>query len=52
MKNLTYILFFLFIQHLASQSPRQVLDLIPGSTSTFNDPEDELKIGVGNRALF
>ena len=52
MKNLIYILFFLFLQHLTAQTPRQVLDLIPGTTSTFNDAEDELKIGVGNRALF
>lgn len=52
MKNLLYLLFFLFLQHLAAQTPRQVLDLIPGATSTFNDAQDELKIGVGNRALF
>jgi len=53
MKNLNFFIFFLFLtQHLAAQTPRPVLDLIPGTTSTFNDPEDELKIGVGNRALF
>ena len=52
MKNLFYILFLLLIQHLTAQTPRQVLDLIPGTTSTFNDAQDELRIGVGNRALF
>lgn len=52
MKNLLYIIFFLFLQHLAAQTPRQVLDLIPGTASTFNDAQDELRIGVGNRVLF
>ncbi|WP_373549035.1 T9SS type A sorting domain-containing protein [Haliscomenobacter sp.] len=52
MKNLFYIIFLLLIQHLTAQTPRQVLDLIPGTTSTFNDAQDELKIGVGNRVLF
>jgi hypothetical protein len=51
MKNIN--LFFLFLTlHLTAQTPRQVLDLIPGTVSTFNDVQDELKIGVGNRVLF
>ncbi|WP_373548680.1 T9SS type A sorting domain-containing protein [Haliscomenobacter sp.] len=52
MKYLFYIIFFLLLQHLGAQTPRQVLDLIPGTTSTFNDAQDELRIGVGNRVLF
>lgn len=53
MKNFNLNLFFLFLTlHLAAQTPRQVLDLVPGTTSTFNDVQDELKIGVGNRVLF
>ncbi|WP_373548682.1 Hint domain-containing protein [Haliscomenobacter sp.] len=35
MKNLIYILFFLFLQHLSAQTPRQVLDLIPGTVTTL-----------------
>jgi hypothetical protein len=47
MKNLNSFIFFLFLTlHLTAQTPRQVLDLVPGTTSTFNDVQDELKIGV------
>jgi hypothetical protein len=53
MKNLNSFIFFLFLTlHLTAQTPRQVLDLVPGTASTFNDVQDELKIGVGNRVLF
>ena len=52
MKNILYIIIFFLFQHLAAQTPRQVLDLIPVTTSTFNDIQDKPKIGVGNRVLF
>jgi hypothetical protein len=46
MKNLNSFIFFLLLTlHLTAQTPRQVLDLVPGTTSTFNDVQDELKIG-------
>lgn len=54
MKNLNFFIFFLFLTlNLTAQTPRQVLDLIPGTTSTFTDEDDRILGTVGaNQILF
>jgi hypothetical protein len=46
MKNLTFTTLFLFLNLLGlAQRPQQVLDLVPGTASTFTDANDRI-LGV------